>query len=357
MSSLRKVDERDTMFARVNYKKDSTVYKDYYAKNPEKKKIDDSLRTRPKLLEEGTTTYNKLNSPIAESAFTFLRDIKNLCEGDVSPIKIDGDSKTFTKKIKGIASLYGACMVGITKLEKKHIYTHRGRYEEDYGQEVNLDHKFAIAFACEMDLDMVNRAPMISEVIATSKSYVDVAVIGMIISYYIRSLGYEARNHVDANYLVMPALIAEDAGLGQIGRNSILTNKDYGSRFKLGVVTTNLPLDIDEKVDFGLEDFCKVCKKCALTCPTQSLSRENKTDKDDKYNWTVDVETCYEKWRYLGTDCGMCISVCPFSQNLESVKKYSSFKKDGAAIQDVLSEYKKKFGTRVFIPGNPPWLR
>ena len=357
MISLERVDERDTMFARAHYKKDSEVYKDYYSKNPQKKNIDDSFRSRPELLEEGTTTYNKLNSPIAGSAFAFLRDIRDLCEGEISSNKIDGDSKAFTKKIKGIASLYGACLVGITKLKEKHIYTHRGRYEKNYGEEIKLNHKYAIVFACEMDLDMVNRSPMISEVIATSKSYVDVAVIGMILSYYIRSLGYEARNHIDSNYLVIPALIAEDAGLGQIGRNSILTNKDYGSRFKLGVVTTNLPLDIDEKVDFGLEDFCKVCKKCALTCPTQSLSRENKFNKNDEYNWYVDVETCYTKWRYLGTDCGMCISVCPFSQNLESIKKYDSFNKNGDAIQYVLDEYKRKFGSRVFIPGNPSWLR
>lgn len=345
------------MFARANYKKDTLAYKDYYAKNPEKKGIDDSLRNRPGLLEEGTTTYNQLNSPIAGSGFDFLRDIKDLCEGEVSPHKIDGSSDIFTKKIKGIASLYGACMVGITKLEDKHIYTHRGRFEENYGDEVNLNHEYAIAFACEMDLDMINRAPMISEVISTSKSYVDVAIIGMILSYYIRSLGYEARNHIDANYLVMPALIGEDAGLGQIGRNSILTNKDYGSRFKLGVVTTNLPLDIDEKVDFGLDDFCKVCKKCALTCPSQSLSRGNKFNQDKQYNWTVDVESCYSKWRYYGTDCGMCISVCPFSQNLESVKKYTSFRKNGSAIKEVLDEYKNKYGFRVFVPGNPSWLK
>ena len=53
----------------------------------------------------------------------------------------------------------------------------------------------------------------------------------------------------------------------------------------------------------------------------------------------------------------MCISVCPFSQNLESIKKCDSFKKNGAAIQDALEEYKKKFGSRVFVPGNPSWLR
>ena len=354
---MRRVDERDTMFARAHYEKGSMAYNDYYAKNPDKKDIDDSFRTRPGLLEEGTTTYNKLNSPIAGSAFAFLNDIKHLCDGPVSLNKVESNSKTFTKKIKGIATMYGACMVGITNLEEKHIYTHRGRHDENYGEEIKLNHKYAIVFGCEMDKDMINRSPMISEVIETSKSYVNCSIIGMILSYYIRSLGYEARNHVDSNYLVIPALIAEDAGLGQIGRNGILTNKDYGSRFKLGVVTTNLPLDIDDKVDFGLEDFCKVCKKCALTCPSQSLSRENKFDKDGNFNWSVDVESCYTKWRYLGTDCGMCISVCPFSQELDSIKNCNSFKKNGLAITAALEEYKNKFGTRVFVPGNPSWLR
>ncbi|MEG1409917.1 MAG: reductive dehalogenase domain-containing protein [Terrisporobacter sp.] len=354
---MKKIDERDTIFARSHYKKGTLAYEDYYAKNPDKKQVDDSFRTRPELLEEGTTTYNELNSPIAGSAFAFLGDIKHLCEGDVSPNKINADSKVFTKKIKGIASLYGASMIGLTKLKEEHLYTHRGRHEDNYGEEVNLNHKYAIVFGCEMDRDMINRSPMISEVIATSKSYVDIAIIGMILSYYIRSLGYDARNHVDSNYLVMPALIGEDAGLGQIGRNGILTNKDYGSMFKLGVVTTNLPLDMDEKVDFGLDDFCKVCKKCALTCPSQSLSRENKIGKNGEYNWTVDVESCYTKWRYLGTDCGMCISVCPFSQNLESIKNCDSFKKNGPGITLALKEYKDKFGSRVFVPGNPSWLR
>ncbi len=271
--------------------------------------------------------------------------------------KVEAPSQVFTKKIKGIASLYGACLVGITRLEDKHIYSYRGRFEENYGEEVKLNHKYAIVFASEMDLDFVNRAPMISEVVSTSKSYLDVALIGMILSYYIRNLGYDARNHIDANYLVMPSLIAQDAGLGQIGRNAMLTNKTYGSRFKLGVVTTDIPLDVDEKVDFGLDDFCKICKKCALTCPSQSLSREGKIGKDNTYNWTIDVETCYKKWRYLGTDCGMCISVCPFSQNLDSIKKHTSFNKNGEAIQEVLDEYKSKFGSRVFVPGNPTWLK
>ena len=354
---MRRIDERDTIFARVNYKKDGEPYKDYYSKNPNKKQIDDSFRNRTELCGEGSMTYNKLNSPIAESAFRFLSDIMDLSEGDVSPKRIESDSKTFSKKVKGIAKQYGASVIGITKLKKEHIYTHRGRHEENYGEEINLNHKYAIVFGCEMDKDMINRSPMIAEVVETSKCYVDAAIVGMIISYYIRSLGYEARNHMDGNYLVIPTLIAKDAGLGQIGRNAILTNKDYGSRLRLGVVTTNLPLEEDQEVDFGLDDFCKVCKKCALHCPTQSLSRDIKIGPNNEYNWTIDVETCYEKWRYLGTDCGMCISVCPFSQNLDNIKNCDSFKKNGRAIKLALDEYKSKFGSRVFVPGNPPWLR
>lgn len=261
------------------------------------------------------------------------------------------------KRIKGFAKHYGAVVVGITELKDYHIYTHRGRIESDYGKEVHLDHKYAIVFGCELDNEMINRSPMICEVIETSKSYVDAAIIGMILSYYIRSLGYEARNHMDKNYLVMPTLIAKDAGIGDIGRNSILTNKDYGSRLKLGVVTTNLPLDIDGYKDFGLEDFCNLCKKCAHNCPSHSLTVGPKFDELGQYNWQVDRETCYTKWRYLGTDCGMCISACPFSQNLETIKNAETFKGDDELIKKALMEYKKKFGQRVFVPGNPAWLR
>ena len=34
---------------------------------------------------------------------------------------------------------------------------------------------------------------------------------------------------------------------------------------KLGVVTTDLPLEVDEYKDFGLEDFCNLCKSAHIT--------------------------------------------------------------------------------------------
>lgn len=354
---MNRVDERDLIFSRASYEKNSPAYNDYYEKNPDKKAIDDSIRSRPELCGEGTMTYNEVNSPMASSAFEFLSDIKHLCEGQVNDTKVEVNKKIITKRIKGFASHYGAKLVGITKLKDYHFYTHRGRHEDVYGKKVDLNHKYAIVFAVPMEKDMINRGPMLAEVVETSKAYVDVSVIGMILSYYIRNLGYDARNHMDSNYLLMPVLIARDAGLGCIGRNTILTTKEYGSCIRLGVVTTDLDLDEDSPMDFGLDDFCSVCKKCSYNCPSTSLSNESTKEFYGVYNWKIDAESCYIKWRYLGTDCGICIAVCPFSQQLESIKNIYTFKDNLPAIKEVLQEYTKKFGKRPFVPGNPNWMR
>lgn len=354
---MKRIDERDIIFSRMRYVNGASNYEDYYLRNPDKKSIDDSLRTRPNICEEGSMTYNEVNSKMASSAFDFLGDISHLCEAKVAENKVVSNKDIITKRIKGFAKHYGACVVGITELKDYHKYTHRGRKEELYGEEVKLDHKYAIVFGYEMDKQMINRSPMIPEVIETTKCYVGVSVLGMALTYFIGNLGYEARNHMDGNYLVMPVLVAKDAGLGEIGRNSILTNKDYGSMLRLGVVTTNLELNVDEATDFGLEEFCNMCKKCSFTCPSQSLSNEFKIGPNGEYNWKIDVETCYTKWRYLGTDCGMCISACPFSQDLDTIKNATTFKDNPQLVKEALDEYKKKYKNRPFLPGNPDWLR
>lgn len=301
------------MFVRVNYKKDSIVYNDYYKKNFDKKEIDDSIRNRLNLCSEGIMIYNELNFLMVSSVFDFLFDIKFLCEGKVFDIKVDVDVKLMIKKIKGFVKQYGVFVVGIIKLKDYYIYINRGRYEENYGEEINLIYKYVIVFGCEMDKEMINRVLMICEVIEILKCYVDVFIVGMILSYYIRNLGYDVRNYMDVNYLVMFVFIVCDVGLGDIGRNVIFMNKDYGFRFRLGVVIIDIFFLEDEYVDFGLEDFCKVCKKCFFNCFFYLFFNDIKIGDDGKYNWVIEYEICYIKWRYLGIDCGMCIFVCLFS--------------------------------------------
>ena len=57
----------------------------------------------------------------------------------------------------------------------------------------------------------------------------------------------------------------------------MLITEKFGSRIHLGdPILTNMPLIPDKPLDIGVEDFCQVCRKCATTCPTNSISMEGK---------------------------------------------------------------------------------
>lgn len=345
---MKRIDERDTMFSRMSYKEGTKQYEDYYSRKPDKKPIDDELRSLPQICGEGTATYSEIHSPIADAAFEFLHDIKELAEGKPNPVKTTIDSKAMSEKLKKLAKYFGANLVGIAKMEDYHYYSHRGRHPEVYGEEVEASHKYGIVFAIEMDKEMINRAPQIEELIAVSKGYMDTAILGMWLSYYIRNLGYEARNHMDGNYKVVAPLVAEKAGLGEIGRSGLLITKDYGQRVRLGVVTTDMPLICDEESPYGLKEFCKVCNKCSLTCPGKAIPKEGMKEIDGVMRWQIDQESCYRMWRSLGTDCGICLSSCPFSQGVDrSLADKIMDSKD--AVAQILVDHKEKHGIRPYI--------
>lgn len=345
---MKRIDERDTMFARMSYEKDSKEYHDYYKRNPDKKQIDDELRELPNICGEGTATFHPIHSPFAEAGFRFLGDIKKYVEGEVNKNKVEVTAEEITSKIKKLSKYIGAKLVGITKMQDYHYYSHRGRNPETYGDKVEKLHKYGIVFAVEMDKDMINRAPQCEEVIAVTKGYIDAAIIGMWISYYIRELGYDARNHMDGNYLVVAPLAAMDAGLGEIGRNGLLITKKYGQRVRLGVVTTDMPLIADEREEFGIKEFCKICNKCSKTCPGKAIPKDDMKFIDGKLRWQIEQEKCYGMWRRLGTDCGVCLSTCPFTQGI-SIEKIDKMKDSKEYMERILKEYEKEHGIRPYI--------
>ncbi len=352
---IERTDERDTMFARAAYKEGDDNYKDYYLRNPDKKDLDDSIRKKPDLCAPETKYYDPLTGPMAEAPFMFLNDIRKLCKEAPLGKRVETDPEVITHKIKEYAKYYGANLVGITKMDKYHYYTHQGRHNEDYGKVIHNHHKYGIVFAVEMDQEMINQAPAMPEIIGTAKGYVDAAIIGMVLAYYIRRLGYEALNHMDGNYLVIAPLVARDGGLGEIGRNGILTTQKYGSRVRLGVVTTDLELMPDSIKAFGLQDFCEACKLCSKFCPGKAIPKEKSTE-DDIHRWQVNQEKCYSKWRDFGTDCGVCISNCPFSSEFNVLSTINSFKNNEALIHQVFQEYQDKYLRKKTKKEKPDWL-
>ncbi len=351
----KRADERDTMFARMAWPIDSEAYRDYYSKNPSKKDEDDELRSMPPICGEGTATYDPVNSPIADAVFSFLSDIRHLSEGEAASSKVEVDSKIMTKRIKGLAAHYGALSCGIIAMKPEYYYSHRGRWAENYGDEINETMPYGIIFTIEMDRDMINRGPQLAEVIETSHGYVKGAIIGMVLSYYIRRLGYEARNHMDANYLMGVKRVAELAGLGQIGRSGLLITPENGSCVRIGAVTTTLPLEIDQPQDWGIKEFCQVCNRCARNCPAQAIARGAGLD-GDYPGWDFNQTACYRIWRSVGTDCGICISSCPFVNGLDVKDVASAGGKEQLA--QLLKQYEENHGVgRKYITKPPEWLQ
>ncbi len=318
---MKRFDERDIMFARMNYKPGSPEYEDYYQRHPELKEVDDSLRAMPALGEEGSATYHPVHSPLVGSAYAFLADIKHLSEGAAAADRIKAPSpQEATELLQGLASYYGAKLTGVAAMKPDYYYSHRGRENVNYGDIVEPVHPYGFVFAVEMEKDMILRAPGIPESLAAVKGYVDAGVIGMVLSYYIRSLGFEARNHMDGNYLLIAPLVAQEAGLGEIGRHGLLITKKYGPRVRLGVVTTDLPLVSDSPHPFGIPEFCRICNRCSASCPGKAIPSGERTEIDGVLRWKISDTACHQRWRMLGTDCGICLASCPFTNELDQQK-------------------------------------
>jgi len=345
---LKRFDERDNMIARMNLQMSSKWYNDYYKRHPEKESIDNQIRSLPDICGEESSTYHPLHSRLPIAVYKLLGDINPFSEGQESNEKIDVEPESISEKLKKFALYFGAVKVGITEMKDVFYYSHRGRKESSYGDVVTPNHKYAIVFAIEMDQDMINRAPEMEEVFEVSKGYLDAGIIGLVLTYFIRELGYEARNHMDANYLVVAPLVAESAGLGQLGRMGILITKEYGPRVRLGIVTTNMELIPDEAADFGLTKFCILCRKCAETCSSNAIPTTSGEITNGHVKWEINAEACYKKWRSLGTDCGICLSSCPFSQGVD-LEKIELMKDNTEIMTDILKEHKQQHGIREHI--------
>jgi ferredoxin len=307
-------DERDIPFARARLRPGSPEYRTYYELRPENQVIDDKFRKLPGLLSPKAQKADPTIFASAEASFQLTEALREEVDGRVSSIQVENTPEQNTRSMKDFARNLGAISVGITELKAYHIYSHIGRGSGEYGSPITLKHAYAIAFTVEMDYSIMQHAPEAPVVLESARQYVEAAKIAITLGYFIRSQGYPARAHIDGNYQVIAPLVARDAGLGEIGRIGILMTPELGPRVRLGVVTTDLPLIPDERMDgSSVIDFCSFCKKCAENCPSRSIPFEDRIEIDGAWRWRINSDTCFRYWNAIGTDCGICMAVCPYS--------------------------------------------
>jgi ferredoxin/uncharacterized protein YggT (Ycf19 family) len=308
-----RIDERDTMFSRNELIPGTENFEDYYRRHPEKKALDDRFRRNKGLLQKGTTQYNPFYFASADASFETIAALRDFVNGEVAGEKIPVEPEKISRYLKSWAKKLGAVDSGITALQDYHLYSVGGRGER-YGRKFEKKHRYAIAFTVEMDHAMMQTAPAGTVVMESGQQYLESGRIALQVARFIRNLGYEARAHIDGNYEVVCPLVARDAGLGEIGRMGLLMTPKLGPRVRISVVTTNLPLVTDKPLhDYSFIDACVSCKKCAEVCPSQAISFNDREIINGSLRWQINQESCFTFWTVAGTDCGRCISVCPYS--------------------------------------------
>ena len=95
-------------------------------------------------------------------------------------------------------------------------------------------------------------------------------------------------------------------------------SREFGARIHMpDPILTDMPLIADGPIDLGVEDFCKICRKCASNCPTNSISFGPKVIYNGIEKYKINWLTCYRLRPYV-TDfwesCLTCVAICPYTK-------------------------------------------
>lgn len=111
--------------------------------------------------------------------------------------------------------------------------------------------------------------------------------------------------------------LAQRAGLGWIGKNSLLINPKAGSTFILAEILLGIELEPDDAFN---ADHCGTCNRCITACPTQCILPNRTLDArrcisyltiENKQEIPAELRPQIENWIF---GCDICQQVCPWNR-------------------------------------------
>ncbi len=159
------------------------------------------------------------------------------------------------------------------------------------------------------------------------------------------------RRYTDSGSLLEREL-AQRAGLGWIGKNTMLINPQQGSYFLLAEILLGISLDGDASITM---DHCGTCTRCLEGCPTQCILPDRTLDATHCISYlTIELKGAVpnELRNKMGDwvfGCDICQTVCPWNERFAAEHGDPSFElaagKDGINLDNEIKLSPKDFNS------------
>jgi len=166
---------------------------------------------------------------------------------------------------------------------------------------------------------------------------------------------------------VLERPLAEKAGLGWVGKHSLLLDKESGSWFFIGELLVDLPLPIDKPQP----NQCGQCVACIKICPTQAIVSPYVVDGRRCISYlTIELQGAIpnEFRKAIGNriyGCDDCQLICPWNRFAETTEESDYQAKDFLQNQSLVNLFdwseetflKNTEGSPIRRIGHQRWLR